>query len=115
MATPTDENVPNKLLQQALAANQELMATQVGGKSYCGECKRYKKWLEKQTTLRQEPALSVENVETYFALEVANRMGKPSTVDKWVAGMQYYVDRAPKGSHLPAGFCVRKVYCRFEQ
>ena len=105
--TNDSSNDGNEVLQRAVAANQALMANTDGGRAYKGEFQRYKKWLAKQTGLQQEPVLSVENVETYFADAVANRPGKPKTVDKWVAGMQYYIDRAPKGPHLPAGFKCR--------
>ena len=105
--TNTATNSTNVVLQRALAANQELMATAEVKKSYLGELKRYQRWLLSQTSLQQQPQLSVENIETYFASEVAYRKGKTKTVDKWVAAIQYCVDKEPKGPHLPAGFKLR--------
>ena len=51
--------------------------------------------------------MSVENVKMYFCTSVCFRKGKPSTQSCWVAAIQYYVDKAPKGRHLPAGWRIR--------
>ena len=94
--------------KHALAANEALMAAEAKKKgTYKGEFDRYQCWLASQSGLNQNPKLLVENVETYFASEVANRKGKTKTVDKWVDAMQFFIDRESKGPHLPDGFWLR--------
>ena len=106
-AAVADDNGAREMIHRATAANKTVMGREETNRAYQAEYRRFNKWVRDQPALTS-PILSVVNIEAYFSNCVAGHRGKSSTASKWVSAIQHYVDKEPKGQHLPPGFRLRE-------